>query len=462
MAGMPGLLPAEITACPRCGKAPLSAGTGHWQCDGCKAQFPLLDGVPCLFAEPEATLGEWSGRLHLLLVQLDQHAQRLAAALDGKDLWEATRARLERLHVATREHRRLLGALLAPLVTSRHGASLETHLALRTRLPPDQGIASYYANAHRDWCWGDAENAASLAGLRQALAPGGPPGRTLVLGAGAGRLAWDLHQSLESPLTVALDFNPLLVLLLARIVRGDAVPLYEFPLSPRSLADQAVLRELRAPAPTRPGFVPLLADALRPPFAPASFDTVVTPWVTDILPEDPRVQARRINTLLAPGGRWLQFGSLNFSLADPALCLGAEELPALAASAGFAPPAIAEAEIPYMCSPASRHGRRERVLIFCAAKARELPAPERHRALPDWLVTGREPVPLLPAFQSQAASTRIHLFIMSLVDGRRTLKQMAELMEEQRLMTREEAEPAIRSFLVRMFDESQRAVALRG
>lgn len=462
MAGMPFTLPAEITACPRCGKAPLSLDGERWHCTGCTTRFPLLDGVPCLFAEPEATLGEWSGRLHLLLVQLDQHGKQLAAAADRADLWAATRVRLKRLHAATLEHRRLLGALLEPLGTSRHGASLETHLALRTRLPPDQGIASYYANAHRDWCWGDAENAASLAELRQVLAAGGPPGRTLVLGAGAGRLAWDLHQGLASPLTVALDFNPLLMLLLARLVRGDTVPLYEFPLAPRSLADQAVLRELRAPAATRPGFVPLLADALRPPFARGSFDTVVTPWVTDILPDDPRSQAERINALLAPGGRWLQFGSLNFSFADPALCLGAEELPALTESAGFSPPAISEAEIPYMCSPASRHGRRERVLTFCAVKAREMPAVQHHRALPDWLVTGREPVPLLPAFESQVASTRIHLFIMSLVDGRRTLKQMAELMEEQRLMTRDEAEPAIRSFLIRMFDEAQRSGMVRG
>lgn len=454
---MPGALPPEITGCPRCGKAPLSATAAEWACAGCGTRFPLLDDVPCLFAEPEATLGEWSARLHLLLVQLEQHEQRLAAALGRPGLWEATQARLGRLRAATAEHRQLLAALLAPLGTARHQASLETHLALRTRLPPDQGIASYYANAHRDWSWGEAENTASLRELRQGLAPGGPPGRTLVLGAGAGRLAWDLHQALDAPLTVALDFNPLLLLLLARIARGETVPLYEFPLAPRSLADQAVLRELRAPAPTRPGFVPLLADALRPPFAPGSFHTVVTPWVTDILPGDPRVQARRINTLLAPGGRWLQFGSLNFSLADPALCLGAEELPALADAAGFSPPVFAEAEIPYMCSPASRHGRRERVLTFCAVKAREVEAPKRHRALPDWLVTGREPVPLLPAFQSQAASTRIHLYIMGLVDGRRSLKQMAELLEEQRLMTREEAEPAIRSFLLRMFDEAQRS-----
>ena len=81
--------------------------------------------------------------------------------------------------------------------------------------------------------------------------------------------------------------------------------------------------------------------------------------------------------------------------------------------------------------------------------------PDRHRALPDWLVTGTEPVPLLPHFQMQTLSTRVHLFIMGMIDGRRSVKDMAQAMEAQQLMTRDEAEPAVRTFLMRMFDDAQ-------
>ncbi len=109
-----------------------------------------------------------------------------------------------------------------------------------------------------------------------------------------------------------------------------------------------------------------------------------------------------------------------------------------------------------MCSPASRHGRQEKVFSFSAYKEREADKPPRHRALPDWIVTGKEPVPLLPSFRSQAMTTQIYSFIMSLIDGKRSLKDMAIVLEKQKLMTRDEAEPAIRSFLTKMYDDSQK------
>ena len=445
---------SELLACPRTGERVIDAPEGLRNLGG-QVHFPRLDGVPAMFAEPEATLGEWRDRLHLLLVQLEQHAQRLNMALGQDGLLALTRERLTRLHKATLAHRELLADLLAPMGLERRHASAQTHLALRTRLPSDQGLTSYYANIHRDWAWGDSENESSLALLRKALGPA-KLGRTLVLGAGAGRLAWDVHQQLTPTLTVALDFNPLLVLLLARLIRGDTVALYEFPIAPRSISDHAILRELRTPTPTRPGFYPLLGDALRPPFNPGSFDTVITPWVIDILPEAANPQLARINSLLASQGQWLHFGSMNFNLADPAVNYSLEETVALADATGFARPAISEAVLPYMCSPASRHGRSERVIAMRAQKVSEAPAIPRHNALPDWLVTGRTPVPVLPAFRDQAMATLIHLFIIELIDGKRSLRDMAALMEQQRLMSRDEAEESIRGFLIRLFEDAQR------
>jgi hypothetical protein len=45
---------------------------------------------------------------------------------------------------------------------------------------------------------------------------------------------------------------------------------------------------------------------------------------------------------------------------------------------------------------------------------------------------------------------------MSLIDGRRSLKDIAKLVVEQRLMNAAEAEPAIRSFLIKMHDDARR------
>jgi hypothetical protein len=109
-----------------------------------------------------------------------------------------------------------------------------------------------------------------------------------------------------------------------------------------------------------------------------------------------------------------------------------------------------------MCSPASRHGRQEKVFSFSAYKERDAGKADRHRALPDWIVTGKEPVPLTQSFRTQAMTTQIYSFIMSLIDGRRSIEEMAVVLEKQQLMSKEEAVPAIRSFLTKMYDDSQR------
>jgi hypothetical protein len=275
-----------------------------------------------------------------------------------------------------------------------------------------------------------------------------------VLGAGAGRLGYDLHMRTAAPLTAVLDFNPLLLIIADRVTRGETLELYEFPLAPRG--DAAVLRSLSAPAPARAGLVHVLADAHRPPFRRGTFDTVVTPWLIDILPERFDALCARINALLRADGRWLNFGSLSFHDPDPALRYGLDECRAALEEHGFGDVTVLEREIPYLSSPASRHARREHIVSWSARKRRDAKKVPRYHALPEWLVRGTDPVPLGESFSSQAAATRIHAFLMTLIDGRRSIKDMAKLVVDQRLMTAEEAEPAIRSFLIKMHDDSRR------
>jgi hypothetical protein len=202
--------------------------------------------------------------------------------------------------------------------------------------------------------------------------------------------------------------------------------------------------------------VHVLADALRPPFCRGAFSTVVTPWLVDILPEPFERLSARVNALLAVGGRWLNFGSLSFHDPDPVFRYGIDECVALLEEHGFGAIEVGERDIPYLSSPASRHARRERVVSWSARKDRDAKKVPRYQALPEWLVRGTDPVPLGDSFRSQAMATRIHAFLMSLIDGRRSIKDMAKLVVEQRLMSAEEAEPAIRSFLLKMHDDSRR------
>jgi Methyltransferase domain len=447
----------DLLACPRCGKG-LAAAT-MLRCDPCRIDFPDVAGVPWLFAEPSAALAEWRTRLHAQLRQCEADVSRTARSLQAPNLRPLTRKRLERLVGAQRANVHELSRLLEPLNLGEVVTALETHLALRTRIPPTQGLTTYYPNLHRDWCWGDAENRASFELVADALPPLSN-GRLLVLGAGGGRLAYDLHTHLKPAITVALDLNPLLSLATSQIAAGAKLTLHEFPMAPRHIDDVAIERELSAPSPVGDGFHCVLADALRAPFQNDAFDAVVTPWFIDIVDEELGVLGQRINRLLRPDGRWVAFGSLRFAQADPALSYSLEEALVLIADAGFRDPHVVESTIPYMCSPASRHGRREAVVSISATKSRRAAAPPRHVALPDWLVSGNQPIPMLDAFKLQATTTQIYAFIMSLIDGRRSLRDMAAVLEERRLMPKAEAESSLRQFLIKMYDESRIPPAL--
>ncbi len=429
-----------------------------WLCAACGSGYPVMGDIPWLFPDPRQALAEWRARLGLLT----QHLASEAAAMRAESqptLPEATRRRLAHVAAANDDQVARLRTLLAPLGLEQSGAGESTLQALGTRLPTEQGITNYYVNLHRDWHWGGEENAAALAEIRAALgaSDGGVSGlgRTLVQGAGAGRLAYDLHAAGDAPLTVATDFNPLLLFAAREIFAGRAVELYEFPLAPRRVEDHAVLRRLAAPAAARAGLTLVAADALQPPFADGAFDTVVTPWFIDIIGEPLSRVAARINLLLKPGGRWINFGSLAFSRASFADRVGLEEAAEIVTRAGFAEISPRENTIPYMRSPASRHSRLENTVTWVTRKIGAAPELPRRKVLPDWLLQTDKPVPRTRPFEMQQVSSRIHAFLLALINGERSIRDMARMLVEQRLMSAQDAEANVTMFLARLHEESE-------
>jgi hypothetical protein len=423
-------------------------------CGACSSGYPVVGDIPWLFPDPRLALGEWRGRTSLLIQHLASEAAAMRASLPGTTI-AATRRRLE--HVAAAHDAQIdrLRALLAPLGLDASGMSEAAHQALGTRLPVEQGLTNYYVNLHRDWCWGAEENAGSMAALSAALGNLAGLGLTLVQGAGAGRLAYDLHAAGDAPLTVATDYNPLLLFAARELFAGRAIELYEFPIAPRGIEDCAVARTLVSPGPARAGLELVAGDALQPPFADGVFDTVVTPWFVDIIGEPFARVASRINLLLKPGGRWINFGSLAFSRAAHADRIGLEEALEILPRAGFAPPIVREAALPYMRSPASRHARVETTVTWVTVKAGAAEEQPRTRVWPDWLLQAEKPVPRTPAFEMRQVSSRVHAFLLALINGERSMRDMARVLIEQRLASPQEAEAQVRIFLTRLHEETE-------
>jgi len=448
-----GSIPSNVLPllrCPRCEGA--LDGDSSLHCAGCGARFPLIDGMPWLLPEPAQALAEWQGRLHAFNVHLKRQAAAYRSALHPEITRSSTRNRLKLLAMACSDHARRLQALLAPLETDAAAATPATYAALAPAVAGSQGLASYYANVHRDWCWGEAENRAAVDAVLQVLGSERPQ-RVLVLGSGAGRLAYDMHAALQPQATIALDINPLLMAVARRMYAGEKVELYEFPVAPRDLASHALLRTLSAPARAAAGLQLVFGDAKQPPFAPGTFDTVLTPWLVDVVDIDLPRLAATVNSLLAPGGRWICTGTLFFQQADPAHAYSSDEVIEIVSAAGFTAPEFVTSQQPYLASPASRHSRLEEVVTFAVQKQQDVELPVK--AEPPWLVDPRHPVPLLPEVADHTLALRVRGYVASLIDGRRSLADIAARLVEERLLPPTEATGIVRDYLLRLFDEAE-------
>ena len=98
----------------------------------------------------------------------------------------------------------------------------------------------------------------------------------------------------------------------------------------------------------------------------------------------------------------------------------------------------------------------ETVVAWCAQKVGAVTLTSGEGPMPEWLVLSDRPVPQLDDFKAQAVATRIYAFLMTLIDGRRSIQDIARMLVEQQLMAQEDAEPAVRRFLTRMYDDSRR------
>ncbi len=412
-----------------------------------------------MFADPTFALADWRARWQFESEQLGSSAKR--AAHSANKCSGLTAERLRRLASGYEAQRQHLAGILTELLHNAPHVARETHIALRTRLPSHHALNAYPNNICRDWVWGNDNDVGDDENLRAARFfqrhlpnPADQGNRILILGCGAGRLARDIAAAQSDCTIIALDSNPLLVLAANQLCHGKTLPFVEFPIAPRDLEDVAIHHQLNA-GPAMQNLTFCLADALRAPFANAQFDAVITQWMVDVIDAPLAVLAGEVNRLLAPEGRWLNQGSWAFNKAEPAENLSVAEAQVVLKNHGFALDALESGYQPYMNAPRSRHHRQEELVSWQLSKTTQSPEHSKVQHYPEWLVSGRAPVPLSESFRSQAMATRLHAFIMTLVDGQKTLKEMAQDLERANLMPAKDAEQAVRRFLMKMYDDAR-------
>lgn len=415
---------AQVARCPRC-RGPLDVRGSELGCLACDVTFPNIGRVPILVSEHESLVRDWREQLAAFEAMMERTALELRSELGRFDLLPRTRQRLERLASANGANRSAIATLFAEAGLVTDPIALERAQA---EARAGAGIVQYYEQAVRDWGWpGSDQNQASLARVLHVAGREQPLGKTLVLGAGASRLAYDLHSALAPELTVALDLDPFVLLVAHSVLFGDGLALVETPIDPAGPDVAAVPRRLQREGDPPRRFACVLADAFDPPFEDASFDTVVTPWFIDVAADDFRDVLGLVSVLLREGGRWLNDGALLYKTSSYDLRYSQEEVLELLELGGFRIDVRTTAEVTYLHSPDSAHARTERVLSFCATK-QDGAVEEVDAATPRWVLLRHLSV---PAFvHSVPSGPPLVAKLLSLVDGSRCINEITELVED--------------------------------
>ena len=398
---------------------------------------------------------EWKARLNGFLHINSSEQARLETALHNKGISDSGRRRIRKTLQAIQNQRTQVLDIVAPLELEAMSFELsDPGNLLRNKLPKSQGLIGYYSNIFRDWAWNNGENETLIGPLRDLLVADQQKalGKCLTLGAGAGRLSYDLHREYKPELSVALDINPLLVFLASRVMAGEVVPLFEFPIAP--IEESAVNQNCSAPQAIGcdEPFVFALGDGLNPPFKAASFDTVVTPWLVDVIPQNLSEFIPTINRLLTKGGVWLNTGSLAFFHQDESWRYTPAEVIDLLKENGFEVISTTRQTVPYLQSPLSGHGRTETLFSFSARKVEDVKSSVRYEYLPPWILDTKEPIPNLAEFLVASSNHLLQAQILAAVDGKRCVTEIGVLVAQKYGLDPKEATTAVKRILVDLYE----------
>lgn len=449
--------PAMALVCPRC-KQGLSRTETALVCDACdNTAYPIYGDerspLYWLFAEPEAARYDWKARLNGYLdttISTCNAQQRKAHNMaPGR-----TQERLLALARAARHNLEKVSAILEPLgleTLSFEGEAAPERRMLN-KLPEHHGVDSYFVNLFRDWSWNNGEYLELRTVVQSLLkSAGAAPGTMATLGSGASRLPLDLHQLLQPDASYCIDLNPFLLLTAQRLAMGITENLVEIPALPRS--DRCVVaQELYARAPLRDDamqrFHWLAADVSQLPLADQSINTLITPWLIDIVAEPLPGLVARFNQLLQPGGLWVNTGPLSFLQHDAEHRYTQPEVEEIISACGFE---IVESEsrtVNYLCSPHSANGRVETVWSFAARKVHAIDTPADFNPLPVWLTEPNLAIPADPELPIDAARHLLNAQVLGTIDGSVSVDRLAALLAELHQLSQTEARNIVRRILL--------------
>ncbi len=443
---------SQILECPR-SKNSLVVKKGSLYSNKEELSYNNFSDIPWLFKQPDIQLFQWQEHLRNLLHFFHLQSQNLKFEIQKTSPTLKTKNRLELIQEGLHHNIKALSKLLSPLLSVGEVYRPDSYQLAMEKLPHTQHLNSYTHTLFRDWAW-DENEINKFTALTLELFKQDSPKNLVVLGSGASRLSWDIHLQSNSQHTICVDINPLLFFAAKAILSGNSIELYEFPTAPLLMEHSAVKHRLKSGS-SQPldlkNFDFLFADAITLPFKSKSLQTVLTPWFIDIIPEDFSNFAKRLNRILTPGGSWINIGPLSY---DNFKSQGysQEEIFEILQASGFKIEVFKNLEMDYLVSPYSSQTRREKVLGFNVKKVKEAKQPPTFTYLPDWITSKDSPIPKSDATVESQLKHQVAYQLLNLINGKRTQKDIINIMKNSYNMTDELAEQTLVTFLIHYFE----------
>lgn len=411
---------ADLLQCPVCA-APLTS----LSCHHCQSEFFYFGGLLSLMPAGRWQRKLWQHQLALNHQQAETGMAAMQALLERCDLVPASYQRVHESLQIAQQSLASLERLMAEVGLTPEFDDQFSHLSLGP-------ISEYYHHILQDWAWGDEAISQRLAPF-EALTFASPPERVLALGAGAGRLSWELHRRWGAGLSLACDINPLLLAAShTLIVKQEAFTFYElnsFPQINRARSAAYTLMPPDGSADERGTWHAIAADVWHMPIKPNSLDVVLTAWFMDVHGGDNRALIGLIHSWLKPGGLWINSGPLLYPKTTPMQHkYDREELLELMQLAGLVCEQERLDEQGHLMSPINVRQQTEQVWTFSARKPLHAPLPDP-RLPPAWLLFHHLPIP--KRFAPPTESHPLIDQILALVDGERSIAAIAESTAEQ-------------------------------
>ncbi len=324
---------------------------GPWQGRG------TLGGIPFACADGPTMAAGWARDLAALLGQYDREIDAIVRARVAVSATISDR-RIQRMIDGIAHQRSALAQLFAD-------AGLAPAAAPPLAPGRTSPLLAGWRQILRDWAWDDRSEEARIGAdaVCDALrgAGVGELGEMVVLGAGAGRMPYELHLRFNSRLSLLLDINPIPALVGHRVIGGQTIELVEFPSTPVEPTDAATTWALRRRGPPVSGLYFAFDDARAPALPDAAFDTLLTCWYIDQVDQPFADLIAVVRRLLRPGGLWINTGPLVYRRRAVVDRLSLTELLTTVTARGFAALHVDSASRRFLCSPVAGDGRIERV-----------------------------------------------------------------------------------------------------